>query len=159
MPTFNKGIFEDAQFEAIPTGKFRIISSIFRIYRPYEPGSHFDFKIRIKSINGKQNGLRLFLREKDKETNVGLYSYGKEITEIRVDGISIPGEGIVEYCFDDTFKRGKPEVVASVIASHNDQWTMLIAGILITAIFAIGIEIIFALLQIDPLWHFINPFW
>ena len=159
MPNFNKGVFEYVQFEASPIGRFRILSSIYRIYTPYSPGTHFDFKIKLKSISGKESGVRIFLQEEnEKETDIEFPLCGIKSTEIIVKGPSLPGKGLFEYYIGDAFGNGKPEVIASVTAFHNDQVVLMIAGAMIGTILTFGSAIILAMLDIDKFWRIFNPF-
>lgn len=132
MPSFNKGFFEDIQYDAIPIGKFRIVSSVFRWYRPYAPGTHINFNLKLKSLKKDGCGIRLFLCVGKKETLIGSYSCDRSFKKFKIDGISISEE--TKYYLKPLFNNDKSEIIVDVIPSHNDAFMFLILGGIITFI-------------------------
>lgn len=155
MPNFNKGVFEDVRFEAIPIGKLRILSSVFRWYRPYAPGSHVDFNLKVKSYKKGGSGIRLILRVGEKEESIGSYFCSENGNKIKVDGISLSEE--TKYCLKSMSIDNKSEVVVSVIPSHNDQWIMFVFGSFITLLCAILAWLLNGLIHLRAFWEIWIP--
>lgn len=78
MPTFNKGIFRDIEYEAKPIGRLRTISQYLRWYRPYAPGATVDFDLILRSLDGKPGQFRMYEYNGGVETENWSIAYEKE---------------------------------------------------------------------------------
>ena len=157
MPNFNKGTFEGVQYEAIPVGKFRIFSSVFRWYRPYAPGDYINFKLKLKSLDKQGSGIRLSYYVGEKETGVVSLFCENKLKTTTVDGIPTPSEGTVSYCLKPVFDNNKSVVVVSVVPIHNDQWVSIIFGALITMLCTLLAWLLNGFIHLRTFWEMWIP--
>ena len=147
MPQFNKGIFNNIEYEAKPIGKFRNVLNIFRIYKPYFPGDKINFSLSLKSINSESGGIKLEahrLGGYDSEISpkkIDNYPYSPEKITHNVFGLEVYGSGNVEYYLKPLFDDGKAITIISVTPTHNDAIMMLFLGVILT--FIVEILVIF----------------
>lgn len=159
MPSFNKGIYrEHLKYEAQPSRKFAVISSLFRWFRPYAPGEKVDFKLALQSLDGSNRNVRLVRYNAGEVAEVREIHYTPQKVKHDIPGTVIPGQGAIDYRFG-TEEEDDSVLLVSVVASHNDQIVLMVVGAILGAILAIGTGVILGMLQVDPFWHIQNPFW
>lgn len=153
MPSFNKGIYRGhLKYEAKPSRKF---SSLFRWHRPYAPGEKFDFKLTLQSLDGSNNNVRLYPYNNGKVHDVKEIHYTPQKVEFKIPGLVVPGQGSLDYRFG-TSEEEDSVIVASVVATHNDTWTVLAAGGVIT-ILGIILTWFLSFVNIIPKWNMWMP--
>ncbi len=138
MPTFNKDVYKRSseliEYEAKPTDKYRTISSIFRIYRPYAPGDRVNFSLKIKSLNGMTGALSIMCCENGEEPfvimNIGYTGEQKIIT---IPPSLVRGQGSIDY-YMKSLGHNESVLLVSVVPSHNDAVMFLIMGGVITLV-------------------------
>lgn len=160
MPSFNKGIYRGIlKYEAKPSRKFGTICKLLRWYRPYAPGQKLDFKLTLQSLDGSNNNVRLYPYNNSKIHDVKEIHYTPQKVEHKILGLVVPGQGSLDYRFG-TSEEEDSVIVVSTVATHNDTWTVLAAGGIITflcTILSIAITWLLSFIGIIPKWDMWMP--
>ncbi len=133
---------------------------------PYFVGDRVKFDLQIIDPNALMDSTSLHLFEIFNGEEKTLKKF--ERVTINGDWNSIIGnridrEGDVIYKLGVSSKSSSAQTIFSAHASNKDRWSMgcagLIVGGVVTFIVTIASGILLGILEIDKMWHIINPFW
>ncbi|MFZ5881532.1 MAG: hypothetical protein ACOY0R_19370, partial [Chloroflexota bacterium] len=132
MPTFNHGVYKGRfEYDAKPIGKFRTISSKLRWYRPYAPGERLNFSLSVRTVDGSHEHIIMVKYEDGKNEQVREIHCTPTWAIHSISGMAVSGQGAIDYRFGRSTEDDSV-LVASAVATHNDAWTMLAAGGIVT---------------------------
>ncbi|MBN8658632.1 MAG: hypothetical protein J0M11_23045 [Anaerolineae bacterium] len=160
MPTFNRGIYKGRfEYDAKPLGRWRTISRKFRWYRPYAPGERVDFLLSVRTIDNSHEHIIMVKYEDGKNEQIKEIHCTPIWATHSISGMAVSGQGAVDYRFGRSTEDDSV-LVASVVATHNDAWTMLVSGGIITlacTIFGVAITWLLSFINIIPRWNMWMP--
>jgi len=160
MPTFIKNsIYQNVEFSASPADKNRTISSRLGWYRPYSPGTLVDIDISLKPIYGKPHSFRLYEFNNGAETEGWQITCPGDGTIFKIRNRSLAGQGALDYRFGYQTESDS-KLVVSIVATHNDTWTILAAGSIFTllcTIFGVAFAWLLSFINVIPKWNMWMP--
>jgi hypothetical protein len=160
VPTFNHGVYKGRfEYDAKPIGKRKTISSKLRWYRPYAPGEKADFSLSVRTIDGSHEYITMVKYEDGKNEQVREIHCTPTWATHSISGMAISGQGAIDYRFGHSTEDDSVLVV-SIVATHNDAWTMLAAGGIVTfscTIIGIALTWFLSFINIIPRWNMWMP--
>jgi hypothetical protein len=133
---------------------------------PYFVGDRVSFKLQMTDPTSLMDSSTLHLFEIFNGEEKTLKKFERTAingTWNNIVGNPIDREGDVIYKLGGSSKSSSAQTIFSAHASNKDRWSIGCAGLIIggvvTFIITVASGIILGILEIDKMWHIINPFW
>ncbi len=138
----------------------------FLCWLPYFVGDRISFQLQITDPSELMDSTTLHLFEIFNGEEKTLKKFERATINGSwndIIGNPIDREGNVIYKLGGSSKSSNAQTIFSAHASNKDRWSIGCAGLIIggvvTFIVTVASGIMLGILEIDKMWHIINPFW